>query len=418
MASSTEVSQTAGFHVVNTAGLRRTERSAPVDHPSINLLQIILKTTERCNIACKYCYFYDERNDDTERRPAVIADQTIENLIVFIERAIRENRLETVNVSFHGGEPLLMKKERFNAACHALRQRLAGKVGLALTVQTNGMLIDDEWIEIFRTHSISVGVSIDGDKEVHDAMRIDHQGRGTYDRVIAGFRRAHAALPGMVSLLSVVGPRMNTDGVLSHMAEALDFKKTHFILRDETHDSADAEFIDASRANIVGLFNAWVKRGDPTLRIRFIDYAIQGLISGFREAIEAAEYNFSSYLAITVRSDGDIGPNDDLRNIFPEAFSTGLNIAHTSLSEFLANPEIQAIHAAIDATPAACADCCWKTICRSGEIVAGPLSRYSRDGGFDNQSLHCEAMKEFLTELTRFTLRSGIPFERIAPNLN
>lgn len=50
-------------------------------------------------------------------------------------------------------------------------------------MQTNGTLINNDWVDIFEEYKIGVGISIDGPKEFHDVYRVDHEGKGTYDKI-------------------------------------------------------------------------------------------------------------------------------------------------------------------------------------------------------------------------------------------
>src|SRR5262249_30149363 len=59
-------------------------------------------------------------------------------------------------------------------------------------IQTNGTLIDDDWIDFFARHSVTVGVSLDGPRDLHDAHRKYRNGAGSHDRVIAGIAKLQA----------------------------------------------------------------------------------------------------------------------------------------------------------------------------------------------------------------------------------
>ncbi len=64
----------------------------------------------------------------------------------------------------------------------------------ALTLQTNGTILNEEWCRFFREHNFLLGLSLDGPRELHDAYRVDKGGNSTFDRVMAGVRllRKHA----------------------------------------------------------------------------------------------------------------------------------------------------------------------------------------------------------------------------------
>jgi hypothetical protein len=61
------------------------------------------------------------------------------------------------------------------------------------TIQTNGVLIDEEWAEFFKANDVLVGLSVDGPKELHDRYRVDKRGLGSFDRVMAGFEHLKQA---------------------------------------------------------------------------------------------------------------------------------------------------------------------------------------------------------------------------------
>ncbi len=54
------------------------------------------------------------------------------------------------------------------------------------SLQTNGMLITDEWAEFFVENNYSLGVSLDGIKDIYNMYRLSHDGSGSYDKVIHG----------------------------------------------------------------------------------------------------------------------------------------------------------------------------------------------------------------------------------------
>jgi uncharacterized protein len=54
------------------------------------------------------------------------------------------------------------------------------------TIQTNGVLLNDEWCEFFSKNRFLVGISIDGPQGLHDTCRTDAAGKGTFDRVMKG----------------------------------------------------------------------------------------------------------------------------------------------------------------------------------------------------------------------------------------
>jgi len=107
-----------------------------------------------------------------------------------------------VHVVLHGGEPLLAGPARLRRAAGALRSTLAGVCDLDLRIHTNGVLLDEEFCELFAECGIGVGVSIDGYRAANDRHRRYADGRSSYGQVLRavdwlrteGYRDLYAGL--------------------------------------------------------------------------------------------------------------------------------------------------------------------------------------------------------------------------------
>lgn len=139
-----------------------------------------------CNMRCKYCYYLDKAALYDYRQPQM-DDRLLES---YIRANIEGNNSPVIAFAWHGGEPLLAGKEFFRKAV-ALQQRYAEGKTVENSIQTNGLLVDDEWCQIFRDNNFLVGVSIDGPEHIHDAHRVDAGGNPTFARVIKGIERLY-----------------------------------------------------------------------------------------------------------------------------------------------------------------------------------------------------------------------------------
>ena len=126
--------------------------SRTFDFRKLNTLEVILKITERCNLDCDYCYFFNAGDDSYKKHAAFISHDTVALLVRRLEEFAGEHKLQKIAIHLHGGEPLLMPKARFDRICEEIRSSLTPIVDLSMTIQTNGMLVDLEWIEIFNRH--------------------------------------------------------------------------------------------------------------------------------------------------------------------------------------------------------------------------------------------------------------------------
>ena len=139
-----------------------------------------------CNMRCKYCYYLDKAELYGGVEPAM-DDRLLEQ---YIRANIEGNNSPVIAFAWHGGEPLLAGKEFFRKAV-ALQQRYAEGRTVENSIQTNGLLVDDEWCAIFRDNNFLVGVSIDGPESIHDAHRVDAGGNPTFARVMKGIERLY-----------------------------------------------------------------------------------------------------------------------------------------------------------------------------------------------------------------------------------
>ena len=137
-----------------------------------------------CNLRCKYC-FADSGEFGADRR--LMNNEVGEAAVEYIIR--HSGNRQHCEIDFFGGEPLVnMPVVRHLTEYIRNREKETGKI-FKLTLTTNGMLLTDENIAFLNDNNISVVISLDGRKEVHDRMRPDVGGNGTYDRVISNFKK-------------------------------------------------------------------------------------------------------------------------------------------------------------------------------------------------------------------------------------
>ena len=87
-----------------------------------------------------------------------------------------------MSFGWQGGEPTVMGLSFFKKAAHYQEQYGQGKtVGNGL--QTNGILINQEWAKFLVQYNFLVGISLDGPEHVHNYYRVNKQGKGTWKKV-------------------------------------------------------------------------------------------------------------------------------------------------------------------------------------------------------------------------------------------
>lgn len=167
---------------------------------------LCLHVAHTCNLCCSYCFAGQGRYSG-ER--ALMSFETGRRALDFlIENSGSRRNLE---VDFFGGEPLM----NFDVVKRLVEyaRSVEGEKGknFRFTLTTNGVLIDDEVIDFANREMSNVVLSLDGRREVHDRFRVDHAGRGSWDRIVPKFKRLVEARGGKNYYIRGTFTHMNPD---------------------------------------------------------------------------------------------------------------------------------------------------------------------------------------------------------------
>ena len=137
-----------------------------------------------CNLACDYCFFLAKERLYPGSRFRM-SDEVLES---YIRQLLEAHQVPEVTIAWQGGEPTLMGLDFFRRAQGYVEKYRKPNTTVEPTIQTNGVLLDDEWCEFLHEHNYLVGISVDGPREMHDAYRKDKAGKPVFDRVMQGLR--------------------------------------------------------------------------------------------------------------------------------------------------------------------------------------------------------------------------------------
>ena len=144
---------------------------------------LCLHVAHTCNLNCEYC-FASQGKYHGER--ALMSFEVGKRALDFlIENSGTRRNLE---VDFFGGEPLMNWDVVKELVSYARVQEKIHNKNFRFTLTTNGMLIDDDVIEFSNKEMSNVVLSLDGRKDVHDRLRVDYMGRGSYDTIVPKFQ--------------------------------------------------------------------------------------------------------------------------------------------------------------------------------------------------------------------------------------
>lgn len=145
-------------------------------------LSVLIKpASSLCNLRCKYCFYAnvsslrEVRSYGKMKRE--IATAMLESIYIDLEDG------DELTLAFQGGEPTMAGLSYFEYITDFVAQQNK-QVHVNYAIQTNGVIINDQWCKFLKKHNFLVGLSIDGHPLYHDLNRIDLRGKGTFFRVL------------------------------------------------------------------------------------------------------------------------------------------------------------------------------------------------------------------------------------------
>lgn len=145
---------------------------------------LCLHIAHDCNLACKYCFA--EEGEYKGHRELMSLEVGKKALDFLIENSGNRKNLE---VDFFGGEPLMNLQVVKELVKYGRELETKHNKKFRFTLTTNGVLLDDEVMEFANKEMSNIVLSIDGRKEVNDAMRPSRNGKGSYDLILPKFKK-------------------------------------------------------------------------------------------------------------------------------------------------------------------------------------------------------------------------------------
>lgn len=357
-------------------------------------------------------------NDLALKSAPVITRATMLTLRNFLEASAKTYKIDVIQIDLHGGEPLMLKKERMELLCAMLHDGNYNGASLRIAIQTNATLIDEEWIKIFQKYQISVSVSIDGPKHINDINRLDHQGRSSYERTLNGYkmlttRSSDGSKEKTAPVLSVINPQASGKTLFRHLYDAMGCRQFDFLLPDCNY--ANPTDIDGMSRFLVDLCDEWYNQNDPKCHVRIINAHIAQMAGNENTFVLGVTTvkDSAAALAFTVTSEGDIYIDDTLRSTNSDIFTSIGNITDTSLKEIIASKQLNTLSTIEKSLPDECRECVWRNICCGGR----PINRYSPTEGFKRKTIYCDSMKTFFSRCASILHDMGVGIDEIAKNI-
>lgn len=354
--------------------------------PAITLL--IKPASGSCNLRCAYCFYADEMCNRSE---ATYGTMTVDTLEIIVRKTL-EQVTHTATFAFQGGEPTLVGLDFFRKLIEFESKYNTKGIRIQNSIQTNGILINQEWAEFLHENHFLVGLSLDGYPELHDLNRKYPDGSGSFSKVLS---TAHLLEKHQVdfNILSVV-----TSQSARHIKRIYQFFKNEGFVWQQYIPCIDAFDQQKGQTSfsltpekygrfLKDLFDCWyqdLKAGRHVYNRTFENWI--GIL--LRMPPESCNMNGICSQQWVIEADGSVYPCDfyvldewKLGNILNDSFEQMQN-SPTAL-EFINRSRY---------IPEKCRSCKWYPLCRNG---CRRDRSFCPDGITPDLNLYCKSYQDF-----------------------
>lgn len=364
-----------------------------------NNMTVIIQPTTKCNLNCTYCFAESEQRED-------MSEGTLDKLLtnIFEFRGVDG----FIQFIWEGGEPLVRGIDFFRKVVHKQKEvakaqylsssRLKSEISfnefVKLTyknsVQTNGTLITEEWINLFTENDFKIGISLDGPEEIHNKTRQFHNNKNSFEEVIKGARLAQNAniLSGIITTLSKMNINYIEQIYEFMRLNQFNFKINPLLHSDKVQDNIGITPSEYGKAQIK-LFN--ISHNQKTIRINPLEMIIYNLQ---HENIIGCIFNKNCQEGfINIKPNGDVYPCLRINN--NKQFHLG-NILHENIRTIITRSKDKYEHIA-NSRIKKCNDCEYQQKCNSGCMTQA----YYDTGKITDRDYYCEAYKQIFKHITK-----------------
>ena len=312
--------------------------------------------------------------------------------------------LGKVHIVFHGGEPLLAGPGRLESAIAALRDALPPGTDMGLSVQTNGVLLNERVLRVFAENKVGVGISLDGTAAANDRHRRRTDGRSSHGDVLRALQlltseRYHTLFAGLLCTIDLANDPIATYEALARFdPPTIDFLLP---LGNWSFPPVGIGGISGSKKTpyadwLLDLFDYWYS-SPGAIPIRIFDEIVQLMLGGRpgTEIVGSGRVGF-----VVIETDGSIESADSLKSTYPGAAGTGMSVFSSALDDALGHPVVAAQQQGSAGLCDTCRVCPVVAVCGGGLYA----HRYRAVNGFRNPSVYCADLFRIIDHIGRRVL--------------
>lgn len=347
----------------------------------------IIKPTNECNFACRYCYTEDTAEKGRMNHKTL--QKTVEQLASLPEK-------DGIKFIWHGGEPLLMGIDFYKEAIEIQRQVIKGKT-VQNSIQTNASLISEEFLDFCAENDFSIGTSMDGPEDIHNLTRIYPDGRGTFQDVWKGIRmiKQRKRLGGGAI---VVLSRKNINAleqVYSFFKEyGISFKVNPLINSGRANKHLNDLSIGPAEYGLalVNLFNQWFYEKEDGVDVDPLSGILGSLMTQIPQTCSFGGSCRKDFISIGPQ--GDVYPCGRFDGV--QKYLLG-NLTEQNLTEILNSSQNLIMLKRGSETVTGCSSCTHKNLCNAGCMH----NAYMKKGEIFDKDYYCASYKILFSHLEK-----------------
>jgi len=358
-----------------------------------------------CNLNCVYCFYLEKKALFPPAENYRMSDEVLQ---AYVRSYLAAQPYPEVEFVWQGGEPTMLGLDFFRRALE-LQQKHKKDKKVSNCLQTNGVLLNDEWCEFLKKHDFLVGISLDGPEEVHDFYRVNRSRARTFGSVMNG-----------LNLLKKHGVRFNVLACVASETASEPLKTYRFLKENGVGFIQFTPVVERDKEGkllpwtvepvaygdfLSAIFDEWVRQDVGMVFVMNFEWAVNAWVGNPSPVCIFAE---SCGRSLVIEHNGDVYACDHF--VYPP-YRLG-NVLKDDLGDLARLPAQLSFGAAKAALPDYCRSCQFLFACR-GEC---PKRRFARTPyGGPGLNYLCPGYKKYFQHITKYLnalrqiLEKGLP---------
>ena len=322
-------------------------------------------------------------------KPKFMTEEVAKQVIKKISEYCKRNGVISIRIIFHGGEPLLHKPDFYKFFVSELNSSIESNQFVKYGLQTNGVYINQQWIDVFKNLDIGVGVSIDGTESATNRYRVDLKGHSAFTKIKRGVdlisvEENKNIFGGLLSVIDIDNDPLETFNFLhSFNPPTIDF-----LLPDNNYNNPPKGKEINSKTEYYGvwlskIFDYWFDNDLSNIKIRIFETIIHLLLGG---KFSYEVLGLSPVEVLVIQTDGSYEAVDALKSTYNKATYTGKSAFDAEIEDLLDFPLIGKRLQKETQLCETCKKCDLVNVCGGGYIP----HRWHSINKFDMPSIYCQ----------------------------